>query len=268
MEDRTSNYYIINSGDRLTGIAENCTVRNQNFADSFSYRVTKIIIPFTYYNVNSNYNVLKILSGVTTYTVTVPVGQYSITNLLTTLTSLLNALGVGTFTLSYDSVTFKITITNGTIAFTYLGTVSTINDILGFNSVDTSSALTHTGDNIFNLGGTDYIDIVSRTLSNSESKSRSTSSSGSNIIIRIPTSQYSFGQTIFYQPFHNHQWTFRMNLQEDIDLLLIDDSGNQIDLNGRDWEMTLKYHSHKSNNPGNESRTHHRQSEHERFYIN
>lgn len=267
MEDRTSNYYNIHSEDRLSGTATNCTVRNQNFTDSFSLRMTKAIIPFTFYNVTSNYNTL-IINSSGNKTVTLTPGQYTILSLLSSLKTLLDALAVGVFTLTANSTTYKITIAS-TVNFAYLGTLSTINDILGFDSVDTSSAASHTGTLIYNLGGTDYIDIISRTLTNSESKTRSTNTKGGQLFARIPTSQYSFGQTIFYQPFHQHQWTFRMNLQEDIDLQLQDSNGNILDLNGREWEMTLKFHTNKSNNPGNDSRAHLRVgNDMERFYHN
>jgi hypothetical protein len=270
MEDRTSNFYLINSYDRITGVAENCTVNNQNFNDSFSFRVSKVFIPFTFYNITSNNNILKILSGVTTYTITVPVGQYTITQLLSNLTTQLNALSVGTFTVTAGATSYMITITNASTQFQYLGTQSTINKVLGFTATNTTLALTTTGTLIYNLGGTDWIDIISRTLTNSESKSRTTNNSGSNILIRIPTSEFSFGQTIFFQGFTPHQWSWRMNLEEAIDLQLVDQYGNQLDLNGRDYSITLKFHSHKSNNPGNMDRTYLRDHNkvNEGYFIN
>lgn len=268
MEDRTSNYYIIQSADRLTGSAENCTVRNQNFSDSFSYRFTKAIIPFTFYNITSFNNVLVITFGVGSSTITIPIGQYSINLLLANIQTQLNAIGTGVFTVSYNPTSFLVSIVNDTTNFSYLGLSSTINDVIGFQALNTGFSMTQIGSYIFNLSGTDWIDIVSTTLTNSESKTRYSSYGGANVLARIPTSQYSFGQTIFYQPFHEHQWTSRMNLQENIDLRLIDDYGNELNLNGRDWSIVLKYHTHKSNNSGNDSRTYKRDGDSERFFIN
>lgn len=255
--EKTNNYFYINSINRLSGTATNFVVPHHRFNDSYSYRIAKCEIPFTFYNVTSNYNVFTIISGVTTYNVTIPVGQYTITTFNTALQTGLNALGVGVFTVSYDTTTYKITIVNATTAFSYVGTSSSY-FITGFGQSNITASLSLTAPNIFNLGSTDFIDIRSNTLTKSDSKVIDTNFSNSTLIQRIPTNEYSFGQTILFMSRHPHVFTSKINLTEDIDIGLYDQWGYQLDLNGREWYILLKYFTDKSNDPLNNSRVHDR----------
>lgn len=251
--EATTNYFYINSSDRMVGTATNFIVPHHRFNDSHAYRVSKCILPYTFYNVSSFYNTFSIISGVTTYNITITPGQYTVSDFNTALQTALNALGVGVFTVSIGLSTFKITITNATVPWTYLGTSSSY-FLTGFGNSNIGPALSNVAPNLYNFGGTDYIDIVSNTLSKSDSKVIDTGFRSASLIQRIPLSQYSFGQTILFMSRHPHLFTSKINLTEDIDIILIDQWRNNIDLNGRDWTLLLKYFTSKSNDPNSMSR--------------
>lgn len=255
--ERTPNYFYINSVDRISGNASAFVVPHHRFNDSFAYRVCQVLIPYTFYNVTSNYNVFSIMSGATIYNVTLPVGQYNLSQFITALQTGLNALAVGVFTITTDPITYNMTITNATIPFTYIGTSNSY-QITGYGQSNIGPSLSITAPNIYNLGGTDYIDIISTQLAHSDTKVISSKFTSSTLIQRIPTNQYSFGQTILFMTRHPHIFTTKLNLTEDIEINLQDNNGNIINLNGRDWELVLKYYTDKSNNPLNQSRVYNR----------
>ena len=246
-EDRLSHFYYIQSADKNSGTSSNFITKNHEFNDTHSYRISEIILPFTFYNINDNNNVLKIRSGVTIYTVTLTNGNYTISQLLAQLKISLDALAVGVWTLTNDPITYKLTIASS-IAYEYLGTQSTMNYILGFDDLDLVSALTNTGPYLYNLSNTNYVDIVSRSLSKSSTKVRDTGYKSASTIIRVPCSNYSFGQTILYKP-KFHVIEFKPENSNDIDILLLDDRGNSIDLNGFDISITLKFHTNRISDP-------------------
>ena len=80
-------------------------------------------IPYSFYNINSSnnklvYQLFQIINNVETYftavTITISVGNYSITTLMTTLKSLL----IG-FTLSYNNTSNKLTFAHSTYNFIF-----------------------------------------------------------------------------------------------------------------------------------------------------
>jgi hypothetical protein len=68
--------------------------------------VVRALIPFSFYNINSNNNFLSYKINTTTYNINIPVGNYNITTLINALSTLMS-----NFTITYDSIknllTFK-----------------------------------------------------------------------------------------------------------------------------------------------------------------
>jgi hypothetical protein len=58
-------------------------------------------IPISYYCVQSGFNTMTVIQGLTSYTLTIPVGNYSFPTFATVLTTLLTALGFGTWKVTY-----------------------------------------------------------------------------------------------------------------------------------------------------------------------
>ena len=83
-------------------------------------------IPYSFYNINSNNNVLNYTLNSVNYTITISPGNYNITQLITTLKTLMSG-----FTITYSSITIKITFSHSKYNFSFLSS-STCQEILGF----------------------------------------------------------------------------------------------------------------------------------------
>ena len=96
-------------------------------------------IPHSYYNINSNNNIIYYIENSTTKTLTITSKNYNVNDLVSYLNS-----NWTNFTTTYTSSTNKFTFTNSTYDFTILSTSSTLG-LLGLskaNHTSTSKALT------------------------------------------------------------------------------------------------------------------------------
>lgn len=87
--------------------------------DCKSARLIYIDIPFPMYLINNNFNKLYFQVGSTTYTATIPQGDYSPTQLEAAITTAMNTQLPATFDVKYDSLLDNYNI-NATTAFTML----------------------------------------------------------------------------------------------------------------------------------------------------
>ena len=121
-----------------------------------NYRVGNITIYNSLYNVTSKNNTIYITQSGTNYTATLPNGVYNASNLPTAVATALNAIvGIaGTFSCSYSTTTYLLTITNSTTAFQMNFSATNIGcaDLLGFlRQQSVSSALNQTSDQPLNF---------------------------------------------------------------------------------------------------------------------
>lgn len=250
-EHNSCNFFYIQSADRLTGStsATNFIVNNQTFSNSSSFEIALIQIPYTFYPIDSAHIALTFTpNGGVDATATIAPGSYTVAQFQTALAAALQAAGDGsTYTVSISSITGKITITQNVGTFVIRGSVSTSTmlPIIGFAAVDTAAAIAQTGTLLVNLGGTDYLDIMSTELTKHDTRSLDTSYGGARRVIRVPIKNYVFGQTIEYRPLFHHM-NHKPESGNSIDIQLYDMYGNNIaDLGGRDWYFKSKYHTDK-----------------------
>lgn len=94
------------------------------------------------------------------HSVSIPAGAYSVTSLCAVLAALMDAEdGTETYQLSYSMTTMKITITcTAAFSLTCTATTSAMWYVIGFNtSANTSSAASHTADNVLRLDFPPYL---------------------------------------------------------------------------------------------------------------
>ena len=98
----------------------------ESYRDVLSIELLSIDVPKTQYNVHSGNNILHLIAGAddnATTQITVPVGEYNITDLLTEIKTTLNAnggVGGATYDVTVDASTRRVTIkqtANATAAF-------------------------------------------------------------------------------------------------------------------------------------------------------
>jgi len=260
LDNHTNHYYYIRSKDREVGQSvTNFTVRSHQLPNIRSFMIKKAIIPYTFFPINSTNNTVIIFKNGDTQdrTATIPPGDYTLSELKNELQTQLNTLvGTETYIVTDGSTTNKLTITQSASTFIYRGT-STMNHILGFASTDTANAISHTGVYVYNVSGTDYINVFSSQLTKFDSRIRTSGNDSSNFLFSIPLSNYSPGDVIV-EAFHDYIFDYHPHAENKIDIELRDDRdqilGGTNGLNGRDYQIELQFKSYSNNNPNSLNR--------------
>jgi hypothetical protein len=227
----------LNSKDRTNGIAENYEV---NFNNTMSQNIFKVslkeaVIPNTMYNVTPFNNII-IVQGIT-YTLTP--GQYDITQFILALQTL---LAVYTLVITIDPNTFRmIFTTTGAVTYSSIANGTTMGKLIGMDPINNLTTASSPMLNIYNLSGPMMLFIYSNILSGTNTNMIQPSGyvpAMGNVIVNAP-----FGQNITFElqvpetdsiDFDSYQNIRSMRIQ------LVNDSGNQVDLNGSDYILVLK----------------------------
>ena len=208
-------------GGVITASLKSCTFRN------------------VFYNVSEGFNVFYMNVNGITQEITIPVGQYSVIELLPILKDAIDAYFVGSGIvpiptieeLTYDSITAKITMSingNGSVPVIYLQPQPTSLNILLGNTQDTDNfepiALDPiTFDSIINLGGIDSVNLVCQQIGQTRGIVNNEVDNGNgrvfSLVRHIPIVK-SFGQQVDY-------------LESDVDAVAVEFT-NPIDLTQMD----------------------------------
>ena len=188
-------------------------------------------IPFSFYNINVYYNILKIQIGATVYTLTLIRGNYNATSLITEIQNQLVNNGITDITLGVSSTTGLLTITKTSGSFSLISSGSTIYEALGFvvGTNYTSVSQKIISPYPLNLLGTLRLRICSYELSTS------------NIdfsLITLPIEVGNFG-LIQYTNMTNIRVTLNNTSLDGFDISIIDDNNNYINFNNINWTMTF-----------------------------
>lgn len=196
--------------------------------------LTNLTIPNTVYNFNSSNNSITFTQG-TTETVSVSVGNYSATTLVTSLNSAITAEGLD-ITVSFDEDNALFTFTGGS-AFT-IDSATMFRQLGLKDQLPTASGTTYTATQVCDFAGATNLYVRVRNLSMNNLDSRGKTS---NIIASI-VNNVNYGDYIFYTP--PEVLYFMINEQQlsHIDIEITDQEGNLINLNGSSFNMTLSVH--------------------------
>jgi hypothetical protein len=226
----SSLFLAIESVDRASGSSHQFTY-TLPYSIKNVQRITLLNaeIPNTAYNVRSPYNVFQFFYGNTPYTATVPEGVYTVSTLLTVLTTEMNAAQSGmTFSFSISSTSLKITM-NST---DYVSVGDTfLSRSLGFTSGQLGASITAT--NTYVLGDM-ALNLVIRNLPTSIISTAAAS-------FRIPLIADS-GYIQFYAATESNQQFIDMDGSTlgHLDICLVDQYGSPVSLNGAEFSMFLR----------------------------
>ena len=266
LETKTNHYYHIESSKRNDGNEINFRVNPHRFNHVRSFSLKLFQCPYTFYPVNSNNNKIVIRKNGDTQdrTATLTPGEYSLSQFKIELKTQLDALAgpAQTYTITDNVNTHKLTITQNSSSFIYKGTQSSANKLLGFSNLDTLDLIAHTGPNVLDISGTHYIKIYSNTLTRYDSRIRNSDGTGSNLLVVIPLSNYSFGDII--QKDLDLIYDYHPKDEADIDIELRDEDNNMLGgsdmLNGQNFHLWLQFHSYKTNHPNSYNRVNYRRN--------
>ena len=211
-----------------------------------SITVRSVEIPMSFYTVSSyNDQVIVVDSSAVSRTATLIHGSYNASDFIVELDRALNATAHGgLFASTFDDKTLKITTTNAT-SF-YFDATSTGKKLIGLvDASPTAVATSWTSADVIDLNRTNSAWLLSDALTR-----------GSNAVIRGGATSVElyggcfhrvflsedFGSIVRDKPSSFSQYTYEQgdstNLSE-IDIRLVDDDGNDLDLNGLEYEVEL-----------------------------
>jgi hypothetical protein len=242
---------FISSADRTdpSSSAASCDIQLQSQAiqNAKCLSLERFTICNTIYNIHSNNNYIVWRRSAIDYQTSVPEGQYDATTLCTALATAMNNADANNYSLSYNPVTFHITVT-GTNNFSLNWATSTANQAsktmyreLGFLKVDTSAATSHTGQTVIDLSQPQYIMVEISTIApHVITSAEVTSSNRFAFIIPIESTGgelnvWERGETTY------NDLTFKTPITLDNFQVRIYDKNRILqDLEGSDWSMIIR----------------------------
>lgn len=242
------NDLIIDSKDRENYLSTSSSNFRIDLANPINGRVVayglkSAIIPKSTYNIPAVRNTFTFNDGISTFTITVPAGNYTMTDLLSTVESLLNALGPNTYTLTYNSTSGKVNFTSGasfTINPSLDASQGSVLYKLGFNPGVSYTGTNVTAPNVADISGIKAAYIKIKQLTQ---YMRNTTNSVLNFKVDL---NCPFGSIIFFADEGRYHQYFNSNKDNIgqigfLDVTLVDEYGTQIDLNGRDWSFVIQF---------------------------
>lgn len=241
---------IISSKKRRNPTTETSSNFTFSFGRSIS-RITEIIIesvqiPFSFYAINSNNNVLTFNNGAIHITITP--GNYAPNSLTTEIKKNMDLAFSDTTTIvTFSFGTAKLTIARGTsfkVDAKIDQPLSTASALLGFN-ISSTTATSVKGDSVINISGPNYISIVSNVLTNPINHTvLFANNTYTNVLTTIPVNVSPFDIITLYYKITNPirlGYKFGMTASTVIDISIIDDDGNVLNMNGADISMQVVF---------------------------
>lgn len=240
MTDFNYKYVLVNSFDRVGGSdTDPVFALNGTFREEFDeMALVGFVATNTFYNVSSSNNTLQFQErnlGVVypIKTATVPVGNYTLTNLITALQTAMNSQSAlsATFTITSSALTGKLTINISVGEFKIVATQNSLNLMLGFSrTTDTAFQQNVLAPRIYNLSRYGFFNLQC-SLTRGDVYNTITGNR-QNILASIPISQSNFGDIYSFRPPVLNWINTSSPVIDQITLRLTDDENNLIDLNG------------------------------------
>lgn len=186
-----------------------------------------------FYNINSNNNVFyySVDDSATILSLTLPVGKYTISSLVTYMNS--NLLGAVSF--AYSATTFKITAT--ALSTNVCIRASAFLTTLGFDyETDTSFFASMTAPNLINLSGTQLLYVLATNLGLQSNVSEDDPLT--NVLAEIHCDKLA-PYTQSYVALNESRFKISHSDLTRIDIEIRDQTGNFADFNGIDWYMSI-----------------------------
>ena len=204
----------------------------------FALSVVNASIPYSFYNVNSNNNIIQWIEDpyitFVPHQYTITEGNYTITQLISHLNTLLAPL-----VLNYNSITNKITFTHPTATFAFYNMNNTCFELLGLSEQNHFSSVGRvlSSDLVCNLFTIRSICVCSNFRTSNFHSNRHHMNS---VLCTIPVNS-NINSVILYEntnDFKNNLFTSNV---DELHIKLLDQNANIINLNGANWNMTLQF---------------------------
>jgi len=243
-----SKFVTISSKDLTSGNRSNFVVRFAAPLERISrIKIEQVMIPATWFTIMSGINdKIYIYVATVLYTATLTEGVYTATSLNAEMQTQMNAAYTpdNNFTVTLSALTYKYTFTHSGTNFQLTfatNTTATARKLLGFDEEDTTAGLSVEATNVYNLGHSENLYIISNTLGINLCMVGNVK----NKIIFVTPANANFGTYITYIAGHENEWGINYRHGQsfhDCDFKLVfDDLTTEVPLNGNDWSITMLY---------------------------
>jgi hypothetical protein len=235
---RSSEYTILNNGTKKSDISFNLKtlIKIPNNVDAF-VQLDSFKCMNTFYNINSTNNIFYFSVNGGGYiigtinNVVIPIGNYTISSLMTYINTQLTTY----LLLTYDNSTFKITFTSP-YNFIIRSGENSCNKLLGLNNDDTVMATTLTSPNLINLAG---VQVLYITLGNITILSNSSINANVGNVLESINIDVLAGSSKNYNNISNQKYKINEIFINNININIYDENNNLVDFNNSDWFMTI-----------------------------
>lgn len=198
--------------------------------------VQHAVIPYTFYNIDKNNNILNYSINGIENSLYIPYGNYNPYTLINVLQSNISSVvNDSSMTITYNIITNKFTFTNSYYDFIFFDT-STCFGLLGFSFTSYSSNQTLTSINCINLQSHMCICLATNLPTGHINNSNKFEN---NILCSIPVEGNPFSM-ITYTNYNNLKSNLYKNNLSTIQIKLVDQNNNLLDLNGCHWAVTIQ----------------------------
>lgn len=241
-------YLLVRSADKPSQYT-NSNVFSINLTKTFQnikrIELLSASIPATYYNITNANNIIVFNEPGGTgldITATLTNGAYNAVQLTAHIASVMTTASTGAvvYTSTSSTISQHFTITGSANNILKFSGAGTCRDVIGFEAVDTTSALTHTGTKAYALDTITQIFIDIAEFSQTISTSSTTGSSHTFVIPVNGTTGYTilYGDAGIYGIFQPYE---TLKYISTITMSLKDQTGKLLELNGAEWECLLKF---------------------------
>lgn len=244
LSSKSSSTILLN-GDKKSNMLYNLRniidFENDKSIDYVTISVPYAVIPNSMYNVNDYTNKLVVEWGGSIYTYTFPNGNYTYSSFITAFSNVLP----NHFTLSFNQVTSRYTITNNLYQFWLLET-STIDFIMGFSGFQQStnvSPYTLEMPRVVCFLPTPIINICCNEINNGQALGQDSNPLFSNILASVPNTT-KLNNELVYQNVSD-EFVMKNVSHNTLTISLLDDSGRFIDFNGISSFFLIRLKIHK-----------------------
>lgn len=201
-------------------------------------------IPSSFYVITSSNNKVWFNEGGSTLSATVTPGNYTVSELAIALQTVWDAAAAATITVAVDTNAGKFTVASdgGTFELETTTTTSALWSILGFSTdADHTGATSYTAENYYDILAYigNYLFIRSSMTSSNEVYETRTDGH-SNIMAMVPVSP-TFDNVVYLDVNTALINTYEVDFPiSEIHWTLTTQDGNTVDLNGREWSVTIQ----------------------------
>lgn len=225
---------IVDSDNRTSGTSTNFSIALQIPTNNYNRcSLLQISVPRSWYDFQTGYNTFQLQEGLTTVTVTIPIGSYTKNSLIQVLKDILNSVSPNN--LIYN-ITYPSSLQANTTKFTFTVSGSFITKFIFTTNCYLQLGFNKNSTNTFTGGSIVSTNIVSLSYINRLFLKSSMCSSANDSILQelLVSSQYPTGSYIYYEcnNFDVQSKQFLNNNDNVFDFVLSDRFGNPVDLNG------------------------------------